>query len=94
MPSRATRCHVRGVVVVGNTVGGVFMALHSAQGPQLGVPQMVQTRGQFGSYGSLLVIVLVIAVGTWGLLQRVQFGEIRFSEFERGEVLGEVLGIR
>lgn len=49
-------------LVVGNVVGGVFMALHSAQGPQLGVPQMVQTRGQFGSYGSLLVIVLVIVM--------------------------------
>jgi NCS1 family nucleobase:cation symporter-1 len=47
-------------LVLGNVVGAVFMALHSAQGPQLGVPQMVQTRGQFGSFGSLLVVVLVI----------------------------------
>jgi purine-cytosine permease-like protein len=36
------------------------MALHAAQGPQMGVPQMLQTRAQFGSYGSLLVVVLVI----------------------------------
>lgn len=49
-------------LIVGNVVGGIFMALHSAQGPQLGVPQMVQTRGQFGSYGSLLVIVLVVVM--------------------------------
>jgi NCS1 family nucleobase:cation symporter-1 len=49
-------------IVVGNLVGGLFMALHSAQGPRLGVPQMVQTRGQFGSYGSLLVVVLVIVM--------------------------------
>jgi nucleobase:cation symporter-1, NCS1 family len=47
-------------LVIGNLVGAVFMALHSAQGPRLGVPQMMQTRGQFGSYGSLLVIVLVV----------------------------------
>jgi NCS1 family nucleobase:cation symporter-1 len=47
-------------LVVGNLIGGIFMALHSAQGPQLGVPQMVQTRGQFGSYGSLLVVALVV----------------------------------
>ncbi|MBM7344945.1 purine-cytosine permease family protein [Pantoea coffeiphila] len=47
-------------VLVGNLTGGVFMALHSAQGPQLGVPQMVQTRGQFGSYGSVLVVALVV----------------------------------
>ena len=32
-------------LAVGNLVGGVFMALHAAQGPTLGVPQMIQTRG-------------------------------------------------
>jgi NCS1 family nucleobase:cation symporter-1 len=47
-------------LVIGNLVGAIFMALHSAQGPKLGVPQMMQTRGQFGSYGSLLVIILVV----------------------------------
>ena len=52
-------------LAVGNLVGAVFMALHAAQGPRLGVPQMIQTRGQFGSLGSLLVvgIVLVMYVG-------------------------------
>jgi nucleobase:cation symporter-1, NCS1 family len=47
---------------IGNLVGAVFMALHAAQGPRLGVPQMVQTRGQFGSLGSLLVVVIVIVM--------------------------------
>jgi len=36
-------------IVVGNLVGTIFMALHAAQGPRLGVPQMVQSRGQFGA---------------------------------------------
>ena len=49
-------------IIIGNLVGAIFMALHSAQGPRLGVPQMVQTRGQFGSYGSLLVVVIVIVM--------------------------------
>jgi NCS1 family nucleobase:cation symporter-1 len=49
-------------LTLGNLAGAVFMALHAAQGPILGVPQMVQTRGQFGSYGALLVIVLVIVM--------------------------------
>jgi len=49
-------------IVSGHLIGGIFMALHSAQGPQLGVPQMVQTRGQFGSFGSLLVVVLVVVM--------------------------------
>jgi NCS1 family nucleobase:cation symporter-1 len=47
-------------VVIGNLLGGVFMALHSAQGPRLGVPQMIQSRGQFGAYGALVVVGVVI----------------------------------
>ncbi len=49
-------------IAVGNLVGAIFMALHAAQGPQLGVPQMVQTRGQFGTIGSLLVVSIVIVM--------------------------------
>src|SRR6202453_1680144 len=49
-------------LATGNLVGAVFMALHAAQGPQLGVPQMVQTRGQFGSLGSLLVVGIVVVM--------------------------------
>jgi len=51
-------------LVIGNVVGGVVMALHAAQGPQMGVPQMLQTRAQFGSYGSLLVVTIVVAMYT------------------------------
>jgi NCS1 family nucleobase:cation symporter-1 len=35
-------------ILIGNLVGTVFMALHAAQGPRLGVPQMVQSRGNSG----------------------------------------------
>jgi NCS1 family nucleobase:cation symporter-1 len=49
-------------LAVGNLIGAIFMALHAAQGPTLGVPQMIQTRGQFGSLGSLLVIGIVIVM--------------------------------
>ena len=31
-------------ILVGHLVGGVLMALHSAQGPQMGIPQMIQYR--------------------------------------------------
>jgi NCS1 family nucleobase:cation symporter-1 len=41
-------------IVAGAAVGGAFMAAHSAQGPKLGVPQLVQSRAQFGFYGALL----------------------------------------
>ncbi|MBF4595605.1 cytosine permease [Curtobacterium flaccumfaciens] len=49
-------------MAIGNVAGGVVMALHAAQGPQMGVPQMLQTRAQFGSYGSLLVVVIVVGM--------------------------------
>ncbi len=42
-------------IVVGVMVGTFFMAFHSAQGPQLGLPQMIQSRPQFGYIGALLV---------------------------------------
>ncbi len=45
-------------ILVGQLVGGVLMALHSAQGPQMGIPQMIQSRAQFGSLGSLLVVAI------------------------------------
>jgi NCS1 family nucleobase:cation symporter-1 len=47
-------------ILVGNLAGTVFMALHAAQGPRLGVPQMVQSRGQFGAKGAAFVVALVI----------------------------------
>ena len=36
------------------------MALHPAQGPRLGIPQMIQSRAQFGFYGAVVPILLVI----------------------------------
>ena len=45
-------------ILLGNLVGALFMALHSAQGPRLGVPQMIQSRGQFGMIGAVLVIAI------------------------------------
>jgi NCS1 family nucleobase:cation symporter-1 len=47
-------------IVVGNLFGAIFMALHSAQGPKLGIPQMIQSRAQFGLFGAILPILLVI----------------------------------
>ena len=44
-------------IVVGNLVGTIFMAYHSAQGPILGVTQMIQSRGQFGFYGGFFLFV-------------------------------------
>lgn len=47
-------------IVLGNVVGGIGMALHAAQGPTMGVPQMIQARGQFGVRGSALIVVVAM----------------------------------
>ena len=52
-------------IVAGTLVGALFIALHATQGPRLGVPQTIQSRGQFGFYGSafLFPCVLLLNVG-------------------------------
>jgi NCS1 family nucleobase:cation symporter-1 len=42
-------------ILAGLVIGTFFMAAHSSQGPKLGLPQMVQSRPQFGYIGALLV---------------------------------------
>lgn len=45
-------------IALGHMVGGLVIALASAEGPRMGIPQMVQSRGQFGRYGALLIVFL------------------------------------
>ena len=47
-------------IVLGTAVGSIFMAGHSAQGPHLGVPQMIQSRAQFGVYGAAVPLVVMV----------------------------------
>ncbi|QIM16744.1 cytosine permease [Leucobacter insecticola] len=49
-------------LIVGNVIGGISMALHSAQGPRMGLPQMISSRVQFGVRGATLPLVLVICM--------------------------------
>ena len=41
-------------IVLGEVFGTFFMAFHSVQGPRLGIPQLLQSRPQFGYYGALI----------------------------------------
>src|SRR5580692_10321808 len=52
-------------IVLGSALGTFFMAFHSTQGPQLGLPQMIQSRPQFGYVGALLVwgVALIAYIG-------------------------------
>jgi NCS1 family nucleobase:cation symporter-1 len=46
-------------LMIGQILGATVMALHGAQGPQLGLPQMISSRVQFGVYGAMIPIAFV-----------------------------------
>ncbi|WP_321789822.1 MULTISPECIES: purine-cytosine permease family protein [Paraburkholderia] len=41
-------------IVLGSVFGTLFQAFHGAQGPRMGLPQMIQSRVQFGSRGAAI----------------------------------------
>ena len=46
--------------ILGSAVGTSFMAFHANQGPRLGIPQMIQSRAQFGTRGVILALVAAL----------------------------------
>ncbi len=44
----------------GILVGTTFMALHATQGPTLGLPQMIQSRAQFGYRGVIVALFAMV----------------------------------
>ncbi|KAA8735372.1 cytosine permease [Acinetobacter qingfengensis] len=49
-------------IIFGHFFGALILALTSAQGPQVGIPQMIQSRAQFGRYGALLVVIFTTMI--------------------------------
>ena len=49
---------VASAIFSGHFLGGCVLAACSAQGPRMGLPQMIQSRGQFGRYGALLIVLI------------------------------------
>ncbi|QIK63062.1 cytosine permease [Leucobacter viscericola] len=71
-------------ILLGVAVGTVFTAFHSAQGPQLGLPQMIQSRAQFGYRGVALICLIVV------------FSLVGFNMFNQmlgAEILVKVTGV-
>lgn len=48
--------------ISGVVVGTFFMAFHANQGPRLGMPQMIQSRAQFGSRGAIVPLLATVFV--------------------------------
>ncbi len=70
-------------VILGAALGTFFMAFHSTQGPQLGLPQMIQSRPQFGYMGALLV---------WGVALIAYIGYNAFNQNLAGQTLHALYG--
>jgi NCS1 nucleoside transporter family len=47
---------------LGMALGTAFMALHANQGPKLGLPQMIQSRAQFGSLGVTFPLIVAVFI--------------------------------
>jgi len=71
-------------LLIGQLIGGTVMALHAAQGPQLGLPQMISSRVQFGIYGAIIPIVAVCLM---------YIGFSASGCVLAGQALGQLLGV-
>src|SRR5260221_12007089 len=71
-------------VVLGSAFGTFFMAFHSTQGPQLGLPQMIQSRPQFGYVGALLV---------WGVALIAYIGFNAFNQILAAQTVHDLYGV-
>ncbi|MGN6125374.1 MAG: purine-cytosine permease family protein [Humibacter sp.] len=49
-------------VLLGACFGTFFMAFHANQGPRMGLPQMIQSRAQFGSRGAIVPFAATVFV--------------------------------
>jgi NCS1 family nucleobase:cation symporter-1 len=70
-------------VMLGSAFGTFFMAFHSTQGPQLGLPQMIQSRPQFGYIGALLV---------WGVALIAYIGFNAFNQVLAAQTMHAIYG--
>ena len=71
-------------LTLGVLFGTFFMAVHSVQGPRLGIPQMIQSRPQFGFLGALL---------PQGVALLLYIGFNVFNTIIAGQALHEVTGL-
>jgi nucleobase:cation symporter-1, NCS1 family len=79
-------------IVAGTVIGTFFMAFHSAQGPQLGLPQMIQSRPQFGYVGALLVwLFAYLQYAGFNVFNTILAGQAGATTIGLGEKLGIVI---
>ncbi len=79
-------------IVVGSLFGTIFAGFHSSQGPQLGLPQMIQSRPQFGYRGAILIYAVALsAFILFNIFTLVYLGQVAESIFHVSPGLGMVV---
>ncbi len=63
-------------IISGSVFGTLFQAFHGAQGPRMGLPQMIQSRAQFGTRGAVLPLVAATLVQFGFAIFYVQTGAL------------------
>jgi nucleobase:cation symporter-1, NCS1 family len=71
-------------IILGEIFGTFFMAFHAVQGPRMGIPQLLQSRPQFGYFGALIPQAI-------GLFLYVGFNV--FNTIIAGQALSTVTGL-
>ena len=81
-------------IAAGVLTGTFFMAFHSAQGPQLGLPQMIQSRPQFGYVGALLVwLFAYLQYAGFNVFNTILAGQSGSETIGTGEKLGIIVAM-
>jgi purine-cytosine permease-like protein len=70
-------------LTAGTVVASLLVAAHASQGPHLGLPQMVQSRPQFGRHGALFI---------WGTAVLVYWGYVVSGFLILGTTLSDLIG--
>ena len=81
-------------ILTGVLTGTFFMAFHSAQGPQLGLPQMIQSRPQFGYIGALLMwLFAYLQYAGFNVFNTILAGQAASTTTGIGEKVGIVIAM-
>lgn len=73
-------------IITGSVFGTLFQAFHGAQGPRMGLPQMIQSRAQFGTRGAVLPLTAAVLVQFGFAIFYVQTGASSLNVVAHGSL--------
>ena len=84
-------------IALGAGVGALFVVSHGMQGPRLGLPQMIQSRAQFGRRGSVIpsgmVVFMYVGFTVFDAIMLAQIGGTFGIRFTISAIVAIVLAV-